>query len=234
MPFQVGKKTNGEYKIVNMAFSGYGPHQMLALLQADRVRQTADCSISHFIYLCIPEHVERVGGVAFWDKHGPRFTLASNGAVVRDGNFDSVAGETGAFALKSMGRHLHDTFLMAQLISRSMRRSEQDLALMTAVICEAARLSREQQPKSEFHVILWDGAETERVVEIERELRASGIPVHRITEAISDFRTNSRDYVLNKYDLHPNPRQHEMIANYIVSHILQKDQRSGDSERSSH
>ena len=90
-PYRVGVKTNGRYLVRNFAFSGYGPHQMLAELQSGLFDQRTNCKPTHFFYLAIPEHVARVAGLTSWDRHGPRFILTASGDVVRAGNFDDPA-----------------------------------------------------------------------------------------------------------------------------------------------
>jgi len=220
-PYRVGLRTAGEYAIYNFAFSGYGPHQMLANLQARREEKITDCRLTHFIYFCIPEHVERVAGMAFWDKHGPRFVLTPEGKVVRKGNFDSFAQSSGFFTLPSWITTGFDSFLAWQKVfGRAREAGPAHVALLIAVIREAAGITRERYPGSKFDVILWDGNESERVHAIERGLQAGGIEVHRETTAIPDFRVNWRQYVLSEYDMHPNPLQLDRLARYVAVAIL--------------
>jgi len=228
LPFKAGEGTGRSFKTVNLAFSGYGPHQMLALLQADRVRPAADCAITHYIYLCIPEHVERVAGRAFWDKHGPRFSRDANGAVRRDGNFDDAP----AVSDRLLPRWLTDTFerIQALRMLKNVAReyAGNDMALTIDVIREAARLAREQAPGSTFHVMLWDGSSSRRIAKLEKGLQSDGISVHRVTAAIPDFELNMQKYVLSEHDAHPNALQAELLSNYVVSRILAYKKRPDD------
>jgi uncharacterized protein Usg len=220
-PFRVGLKTAGEYAARNFAFSGYGPHQMLANLQAHREGTLLDCTPTHFIYLCIPAHVERVAGLAFWDRHGPRFRLKSENDVVRDGNFDDPNELFARWPILQRIEGAFDSFLTWQkLFGRLREAGPADLALLIAIIREAAQTAHVRYRGSHFDVILWDGSETERVRSIESSLQAGGIPVHRITKAIPDFRANWRQYVLSEYDLHPNPHQLDLLADYVTHTIL--------------
>jgi len=222
-PYQVGIKTGGDYAVYNFAFSGYGPHQMLADLQARR-EEIVDCTPTHFIYLCIPEHVERVAGLAAWDQHGPRFRLTTGGKVIRDGNFDSPDDLSVLGTIDQRIKGALDEFLTWQKLFGGAREAgSADLTLLTAVIREAARTAQERYPRSKFHVLLWDGSDNERVRAIESGLHAAGTPVHRETKAIPDFRANWRQYVLSEYDLHPNPRQLERLADYVARSILGGD-----------
>jgi hypothetical protein len=230
LPSQVAVKNEGRYAVANLAFSGYGPHQMLALLQGNHVERLAGCSPTHFIYWCIPEHVERVAGRVSWDRHGPRFKLDSNGGVVRDGNFDSPVALLGS-SMRSLLHSWMDRFVVWEMFTG--RAGDAELDLLIRIIRKAASLSREQYMDSEFHVILWDGSNNHRVLAIEGGI-ANNIPVHRITTAIPDFRVNWREYVLSVHDLHPNVRQLGLLADYITSSILRSfaPERSAGGPRS--
>jgi len=217
-PYRVGLQTAGDFAVHNFGFSGYGPHQMLAKLQVKR-ETSIGCLPTHFIYFCIPEHVERVAGLAFWDKHGPRFRLMSNGTVTRDGNFDTAP------AFFPFWTALTDNFQAWQrLFGRNRSAKSADLDLLIAIIAEAARVTRKRYPESRFHMILWDGSDNDRVNAIERGSTAAGVMVHRLTRAIPDFRANHMNYVLSEHDLHPNARQHELLARYIAQSILRAGQ----------
>ena len=72
----------------NFSFGGWGPHQMLAALEAGEVEGSLDCEPTHAVYVSVHDHVRRVAGRSPWDPHGPRFELRSDGRLVRDGNFD--------------------------------------------------------------------------------------------------------------------------------------------------
>jgi hypothetical protein len=220
-PYQVGLKSNSRYAIYNFAFSGYGPHQMLASLKAGVVSRTLRCRPTQFIYLTIPEHIARAAGLAFWDKHGPRFKLAGDGTVSQDGHFDDAPRLLGGLTLPTwVWRSLRSSLTWQKLFGSQRNPDPADLALLLAVIHESARLVKEQYEGAEFDVILWDGRIDPRLDLIEADLRGTGIPVFRLTSAIPNYPRDWRSYVLSTHDLHPNSVQDELLADYIVSHVL--------------
>jgi hypothetical protein len=87
LPYLVSEKSNGRYRTFNLAFHGYGPHQMLASLEANREQQILDCTPDHAIYQAIPEHAVRVTGRQSCDKHGPRYVFNAEGHAERQGQF---------------------------------------------------------------------------------------------------------------------------------------------------
>ena len=88
-PYLVGRAGADRFVAYNFAFSGYGPHQMLTILQSGLIDSRNVPRPAQFIYLAIVEHVARVAGLVGWDRHGPRFRLDAAGIPVRDGNFDT-------------------------------------------------------------------------------------------------------------------------------------------------
>jgi hypothetical protein len=230
LPYKVAIKIGGQYSVHNFAFSGYGPHQMLATLQARREAPLINCTPTHFIYVCIPQHVERVAGLAFWDKHGPRFRLTSESTVVRDGNFDDPDNLTAHPTISQLIQVVLENSLLWQKLFGHTREAA-NLTLLIAIIREAARTTKARYAESHFDVILWDGNDSERVRAIESGLQAAGTAVHRETKAIPDFRSNWRQYVLSEYDMHPNARQLELLADYVVPTILGIRTTPGGSQR---
>jgi hypothetical protein len=220
-PYRVGIKTNGRYAIYNFAFSGYGPHQMLASLQAGIIDQTLRCKPTQFLYLTIPEHIARVAGLTFWDRHGPRFKLGDDGLVVQDGHFDDNPRFFGGLRLPNwMGRALRSSLTWGRLFGHRRNPNSADLSLYLGVVRESARIATERYKGAKFDVILWDGRVDDRLDLIDGKLRAAGIPVHRVTSAIPNFRADWKQYILSVHDPHPNPLQHERLADYIVSRVL--------------
>lgn len=216
-PYQVGLKTGGEFVIFNLAFSGYGPHQMLASLQTHRFEEAVNCRPTNFIYLAIREHIARVAGLAKWDHHGPRYRLDTGGKLVRDGNFDSARRSTSSWIDATIG-----SFRTWQRLFGSGREANSaDFELFLAVVREAAKLTHQRYPNSKFQVILWDARNDHRLSAIEANLQTAGIPAYRLTSVISDSRVNWSRYVLDAHDMHPNASSYELLANFVTDRLLQ-------------
>ena len=219
-PYLVGRAGGGNFAAYNFAFSGYGPHQMLAILQAGLIESRKVPRPTHFIYLAIVEHVARVAGLAPWDRHGPRFRLDTGDIPVRDGNFDSPKRLFGRWTVSAPAVAALDNLrTWRRFFGRSRDPDDADLELFLGVVSESARLARAQYPGSTFHVILWDGREDRRIGIIAQRLTAAGIPVERLTAVIPDFTADASRYLLSPHDGHPNPLMHRRLAEYIVGRI---------------
>jgi len=220
-PYLVGRAGADRFVAYNFAFSGYGPHQMLATLQNGLIDSRAVPAPTHFIYLAIVQHVKRVAGLARWDRHGPRFRLDAAGTPVRDGYFDSPKQLFGRWQVPDWAVAALDEFhTWRRFFGRSRDPDEADLELFIGVVIESARLAREQYPGSTFHVILWDGSDDPRIETIARRLTAAGIAVERLTSVIPDFTADDSRYLLSPHDGHPNPLMHQRLAEYILRRIV--------------
>jgi hypothetical protein len=70
LPFQVGIKSNHQYRTFNFGAMGYGAHQMLSALQHGLVDDAMSCDrarVSDVVYQAIPDHVRRSAGRFRWN-----------------------------------------------------------------------------------------------------------------------------------------------------------------------
>ena len=214
MPYQVGVLTAGHYPIYNFAFHGYGPHQMLAALQAGRVDQIIHCRPSHVIYQGILSHVERVAGLTIWDQHGPRYVIAPGGGVTLAGHFDD---EQTANPWKGwLNRWLtYDT-----LFGRRRPAGPHEIALYAEILAEARAFVEGHYPGAQFDVLLWDNRRLPTQDQIIKALQAKGLRLHPISEILPDYYTDEGRYQLSSFDHHPTAEAHGLIARYVAEHIL--------------
>lgn len=90
IPWLTAVLTGGRHRVYNLAYSGWGAHQMLAQLQSGRVDEVIDCLPTHAIYYSIHDHVQRAAGRSPYDPFGPRFVLHPDGGVEHRGSFDDA------------------------------------------------------------------------------------------------------------------------------------------------
>jgi hypothetical protein len=219
-PFLVARRLGSGWTAHNLAFSGYGPQQMLARLQSGATRRLAGCRPTQFVYLAILEHVARVAGLTRWDRHGPRFRLGPGGVPVRDGNFDTPPMRFGGRPVPPAVTQAVDEFRAWQRFSgRGRSPGQGDLELFLAVVAESARLARELHPGSRFDVILWDGRDDDWLGVIRQRLENAGLGVHWLTEAVPGFPADADRYLF-PHDGHPSPEMHRLLAQYVVDVLI--------------
>jgi hypothetical protein len=218
LSYQLGMKTGGRYAAYNFGFSGYGPHQMLANLQSNRLTRILHCQPTNFFYTALLEHVARSAGLAAWDRHGPRFVLDADGKAVRRGNFDDPPRLYAGIAMPRFAVAALDGFYTWQrLFGRLRDPSAADLELFVGIIRDSERLTQHLYPGSKFHVILWDGRSDPRLAVIQARLTEAGVSIIKVSAAIANYRTDWPSFVLSPYDLHPNALQYAKLADYIAT-----------------
>lgn len=224
LPFYVGQKTGGHSAIYNFAFIGYGPHQMLASLQAGRLNQIVRCTPTHFVHRLLPEHSARVAGLTTWDKHGPRFVLDAHGAVAHRGHFDDLPLLFDDVP-RAVETALARFFTWQRFFGRARNTEPADLDLLVAVVVDSAQLTKRLYADSFFHVLLGN----DPYALIEAKLTAAGVSVVKLSSAIPDLASDwsgsqaiGTRYMLSIHDFHPNALQNELIADYLVQQIFNR------------
>jgi hypothetical protein len=223
MPYRVGVRSGGRHRVLNYAFHGYGPHQMLARLEQEQPPGSAGCDAAVGVYQAIPAHVARSAGVAAWDRHGPRYRLTGAGDVVRDGHFDSDPPGAVRRALR-----LERSWAARRLWGPERALRARDVELYLAIVERARSRFEERFPGGGFHVLLWGTAGERHHDAILAGLRRRGIRVHPVAAMLPGYAREPERYVLGPHDAHPNAEAHDRIAAYVVARIVTEQGGDGD------
>ncbi len=238
MPYVVGSMTGGRYAVYNFGYPGYGPHQMLAALQAGYADELVEERPVRIVYQAIIPHIRRAAGLNAWDPNGPRFILSPDNRLMREGYFndplDAAEGSAGdAMGVASSSKrqdtrasrvldYARDKSYIIQQWRDYKRRSAyanpDHISLFLSIVEEAGRFVELQYPDSEFHVIFWDRHDFPGSRDIADELETRGLRVHRISRVLPKYYTLENQ--LNRFDRHPSPEAYSAIATYIVENIL--------------
>ncbi len=223
LPYQVGIKSHGRYRVYNFGFRGYGPHQMLSALEHKLVENVVDCNGSMFaIYQGIPDHINRSAGLSFWEFSGPRYVLGKNGEVMQAGSYNKIS--------QKVRKHLNKSLIYRNITGnrKSIRRDE-DLDLFVGIILASKRSFEKLYPGGEFHTIFWDNKDKNQDgryksdwLKVLNNLKGRGVRIHHTSEILPDYKNNGSKYDLSPHDAHPNALAHQIIAEYIVTNILEK------------
>jgi hypothetical protein len=208
MPWIVGAESG--LSAVNLGFSGYGPHQMLAALEANRSRRIIRCQPRAVVYQAIGEHSGRASGYAPWDRHGPQYVVTAHG-VTPNGHFDDHVQELVAMQLtKSFLFHRY-LFYASPLVTRRSR-------LFSEIVDASRGQVNEQFPNAAFVVIFWN--DRSRVsVGAARALQARHINARLVSDILPGYPGNATQYELSPYDRHPNATAHRLIARDVIRHV---------------
>lgn len=235
MPYLVGLKSAGKYRIYNFGFNGYGPHQMLAALENDYVEERIECKPSYVVYQALWDHVSRSAGLASYESHGPRYVLKPDGRLVFSGHFDDLEKEwernhvmlSKIKELLGKSEILNETILSKQ--TRPVNRNDVDL--FVAIVDNARKKIEKRYPGCTFYVIYWDVIfNTDNEDRIKKQdkmnkdvlngLHNVGIRPYRISDILLNYNDKRLEYSIDAHDLHPNKTTHRIIAEYVISNIL--------------
>jgi len=214
MPYLVGSRADN-VRVHNFAYSGYGPHQMLAALEFGLVDRGLDCVPTHFVYLAIEDHVRRVAGKTSWCVAEPRYVLSQDGGVRYSGWFNDDNWPT-----RKLRAQLKKSAILQRILFEHSPTRPGDIELMLATVATAQRLTAERYPGSQFHVIYWDADETAVTEDLLAGLAGLELPLHRVSDILPGFREDIRVYELDEHDRHPSRGAHSQLANHVATSIL--------------
>ena len=211
MPYLVSEMQ--QTQVYNMAFHGYGPHQMLAAIESGMI---PSCVPSLVVFQTIPGHPARSAGHSFWDRFGPRYGLR-NGVAMYQGHFDD--NDT---VVKNIFRLLlRKSYLYRRYIQIRNKVSDRDIGLYAAIIRKSKENLVNMFPQVKFKVLLWDKEkDDERVVKIKEKLRENDISFTLVSEILPDLQEDNVLYQIGPTERHPNGLAHQLIAEYVVEHMV--------------
>ncbi|MEO8577443.1 MAG: hypothetical protein ABI556_12105 [Gemmatimonadales bacterium] len=201
---QLGWKAN----VVNLAVFGYGPHQMLRMLETGRLGG-AERPVKHVIYQAIPHHVTRAVGRASWDLDGPSYRISGD-SIRFAGPFHSSAGIRAIRILRSS-----DLGHIVDWRYRSMAPSDADIELYARIVEKAAALSRKKLG-APFTILFWDEDGDRTNKRIFDRLVATGLPVIRTTSFLT---RRELDSLQIPHDRHPTPEVYRRLAVGLAAHF---------------
>lgn len=203
------------YNVYNFANDGYGPHQMLALLENGLEEEAIHGDHPKIVfYQAIQDHLSRIKGQAIWDLQGPKYELTANKEVVYKGAFNAPE----IAKLKTL---LAKSFLLRKIFFRKNKVSDAGVNLLAHIVKKSAVIF-EQKYDGKFYVILWEEKveEKESYVKLYNRLINLGLDVIEIKDILPDYYPQSPTYFIER-DNHPNAYAYRLISEYIKENILE-------------
>jgi len=230
-PYQVGYQSDGEYRTFNFAFHGYGPNQMLSMIEHGMVQRIVDRTTPRYaFYVAIPDHVSRVAGRVSYDNGTPRYVLDGGGNLQPAGHFTEV--NPGApWRISALTRRLRVSAIYRRFSNPESAYVDTDLSIFLAVVVRSKELLTDQYPGLQFQIILWpywDEAEIPLYEKVRDGLAKTGIPLHLVEDILPDYKTNPKKYWLSPGDRHPNALANRLVADYVLKNTLSS---SSDSKQ---
>jgi hypothetical protein len=114
LAFHLARRSAETLRPINLAVSGYGPHQVLRQLQLGIPSQSDSKPFAHLLLSVTDDHVWRAGGRLSWQRNSPRYEL-TDGRLRLDGTLQASSEFIAKLRLGST---------QAALIERTLERDD--------------------------------------------------------------------------------------------------------------
>lgn len=193
----------------NFGFHGYGPHQMVRLLEIGRVTELVQGPVRRAFYQSLSGHAARASGRAPWDTGGPSYVLddASPSGIRHLGPFHS-------FWVAQLLRATNHVPPLRKLRERTLFANPGDAAereLHARLAVRAAELVR-QQLDAPLTVVHWDDGSPEDETFVGR-IEGAGVEVVRVSGIIPRARWTELSI---PGDGHPTPEAYALLGGALA------------------
>ncbi|MBI2423474.1 MAG: hypothetical protein HYV27_11655 [Candidatus Hydrogenedentes bacterium] len=208
-----------DYHVYNYACGGYGPAQMLAILESGVLPKEIQEPAGIAVYVLRPGHVARVVGsmrtTASWARHFPYYAIEDDGALSRRGNFDedrrftnwyyNLAGKSGILNLLSLDLPLWYR--------------ESHYALTARVLIESRDLFLKSFKDGKFYVVFYPAWDDYRLVytRILPYLEKAGVTVLNYNQLLEP--EHDAYFLHPVYDRHPSAVAHKQVAAQLAQDL---------------
>jgi hypothetical protein len=216
LPYYAGQLAR-QYQPYNYAFSGWGPAQMLDLLQVRNIPSETSQREGYAIFFFIKDHLGRVIGSSNipWGTHFSHYVLSRGGHLERAGNFASG---------RPLTTLLHDFVHWSNIakyfgLMLPFRYTEDHCRLTAEVMAEAQRILLKQVKLEGFYVVISPVSDDEELKisqEFMGHLRKLGVKYLDYTHL---YDTSDRRYRENEWDGHNSAVANQVIAQKLVEDL---------------
>ncbi len=212
--WQLGEALGEDYQVFNFGLSGYGPHQMLAILEAG-IPELASYDKVLAYYTNIYGHQNRITGASPWDSQGPRYLLQNNKAV-RSGSFAHnpplfFEGKMEYWLDKSLTFRFHKREIINRLMPIQSQEAKYDL--MRAIIIASAENLHKINVNSHFTVLAWPPNSVDALQTLPKD-----IPFVDISPWLPGIDETPEKYQI-PLDLHPNALACTLVAKKLAKQV---------------
>jgi hypothetical protein len=213
-------------RVLNFGQIGYGPHQMLRLLELDIPKKVTTALPRLMIYTAIEDHIARAAGRAGWDKNGPLYE-DQNGRAQYVGSFSEHDLPCDPYAIRrsAIEKLLQHSRIWESYVgpprcpaSNDQNTLRRDRTRFLDIVKTANDIAQ-QKYQSRLFVILWDVGTTENSAAeninwIKAKLRENDIPTLSLSSEVND--PEFKNWIIRR-DGHPNPQAYREVANVLLT-----------------
>lgn len=214
LPSKVAKRISG-VRVLNYGVCGSGPHEMLDVLQSEKIKVDTSGPYRFCVYVFIDPHVNRAIGRA-----SDLFSSGDRGAApYYDFSADGRLIKRGTLALKSQSlpyRLIHFNFPANRKryfpIDWPLRITDRHEELTAKIIIEASNVFKDRFGSSKFVVVFYPARS--HYPKIVRDVQNAGVKVFDYSKL---FPLTNEYFIKN--DGHPTARANEIVAERLVGDL---------------
>ena len=211
LPYQFSQKLNFNYQVLNFAFHGYGPHQMLRYLQIGFVNQLVSNKIAIVFYVFAPDDGLRAAGLTRDYRRGPKYII-QDGHPIYVGDLSGPGGALNSRTdfIQSGLSLLHSSQLFSLLYgfpeAGNIYYLDKNIELVTSIFTESQQIIQKKY-NAKFIIILRNNSPvTQKIMDV---LKDRGILVFDTSELL--LQEWNTDYLIAG-DNYPNEKANMEIA----------------------
>lgn len=217
LPYVFQGESENEYKAWNFAFSGYGPHQMLRIIESGLIDSVVGKKPAVAVYLAIMSHIERSAGnypYFLWDVNGPRYVLNDRGEAEFKGKF--MNSRAWNITLNQLGK----SYLFRRIAPFVLghKRSNTDIDLFISILTKSRDLLQAGYG-TKFYVILWYDESDKDLASVISKLIDRKINFITTKDIFPGTKYDQARYYLHECDRHPSALAYKEIATYFLSYL---------------
>ena len=199
-------------KAINLAYDGYGPHQMLRILETGQeLPEASPYRPYQAFYLSLPDHADRAAGAVFWDPSGPRYEIDADGTLRYRGPW------RGRVASKAISTFFRSSIMGLWWLNRwrldtvTPAEKERNDERFSAIVASSMRIFKKRY-RGDFRVLFWR-APRPRIKEL---LRLRGVPYVVLPDAIPSIQRQESYF---RYDGHPKAALSREVGLYLAAWV---------------
>ncbi len=216
LPYMFQRESDNEYKAWNFAAPGYGPHQMLRIIESGLIDSVVGEKPAVAVYSALMPHIERSAGnypYFLWDVNGPRYVLNDRGEAEFKGKF--VNSRAWNFTLRLLSKSYLIDRIMPFILGH--KRNNTDIDLFISILTKSRDLLQDRYG-TKFYVILWYAEDKDLALVISKLIDRK---INFITTKgiFSGSKYDPARYYLHECDRHPSALANREISTYLFNYL---------------
>ncbi|MFP5470850.1 MAG: hypothetical protein ACLGGV_04580 [Bacteroidia bacterium] len=215
LPYFFNTFSENKFNSKNFAFSGYGPHQALRLIEKGNLFNSNNEHI--FVFLLLPQHIERAAGMVNWDKNGPKYVIENNDVNFVGTFSKEIKKSDNLIATIFKTSTLYDKFLKPKI-------KKADVELTYLIALKMHQLLNQKNVR--FILLIHDSStifskKNEHEELLYNKINSTQIEHYYISSVIPKIKSEPEKYFI-KGDGHPNENYNKELAKFLSDSLLKK------------